>query len=103
MTDAQKEQVRAMRMQGIGYRLIAKSLGLKINQVQLFCKAHGLAGNGELARLNYPSGGQQNSRCPVCGAECEWIYVYRDGDAAGCDRCLSRRDAWKEEACAGNR
>ena len=49
MTDAQKEQVRAMRMQGIGYRLIAKSLGLKINQVQLFCKAHGLAGKGELA------------------------------------------------------
>ena len=59
MTDAQKEQVRAMRMQGIGYRLIAKSLGLKINQVQLFCKAHGLAGNRELARLN----------CPVCGAK----------------------------------
>ena len=69
MTDAQKEQVRAMRMQGIGYRLIAKSLGLKINQVQLFCKAHGLAGNGELARLNYPIWCQQNSRCPVCGAK----------------------------------
>ena len=67
MTDAQKEQVRAMRMQGIGYRLIAKSLGLKINQVQLFCKAHGLAGNGELARLNYPIWCQQNDRCPVCG------------------------------------
>ena len=42
MTETQKEQIRAMRMQGIGYRLIAKSLGLKINQVQLFCKAHGL-------------------------------------------------------------
>ena len=69
MTDAQKEQVRAMRMQGIGYRLIAKSLGLKINQVQLFCKAHGLAGNGEIARLNYPIWCQQNNRCPVCGAK----------------------------------
>ena len=69
MTDAQKEQVRAMRMQGIGYRLIAKSLGLKINQVELFCKAHGLAGNGELARLNYPIWCQQNGRCPVCGAK----------------------------------
>ena len=52
MTDAQKEQVRAMRMQGIGYRLIAKSLGLKINQVQLFCKSHGPAGNGELVKLH---------------------------------------------------
>ena len=69
MTDVQKEQMRAMRMQGIGYRLIAKSLGLKINQVQLFCKAHGLAGNGELARLNYPIWCQQNDRCRICGAK----------------------------------
>ena len=51
MTETQKEQIRAMRMQGIGYRLIANELGLKINQVQLFCKAHGLAGPGELTRL----------------------------------------------------
>ena len=28
-----------------------------------------LAGNGELARLNYPIWCQQNSRCPVCGAK----------------------------------
>ena len=67
MTDAQKEQVRAMRMQGIGYRLIAKSLGLKINQVQLFCKAHGLAGNGELVKLNYPIWCKENNRCILCG------------------------------------
>ncbi len=67
MTDAQKEQVRAMRMQGIGYRLIAKSLGLKINQVQLFCKSHGLAGNGELVKLNYPIWCKENNRCILCG------------------------------------
>ncbi len=54
MTEMQKEQIRAMRMQGIGYRAIAKAMGLKINQVQLFCKANGLAGTGELANLNYP-------------------------------------------------
>ena len=77
MTDAQKEQVRAMRMQGIGYRLIAKSLGLKINQVQLFCKAHGLAGKGELAQLNYPIWCQQNSRCPVCGAKVTQLGIGR--------------------------
>lgn len=69
MTDAQKEQIRSMRLQGIGYRAIAKALGLKMNQVQLFCKAHGLAGSAELARLNYPIWCQQNSRCPICGAK----------------------------------
>jgi len=69
MTKVQKEQVRAMRMQSIGYRVIAKALGLKINQVQIFCKAHGLAGNGEIARLNYPIWCQQNSRCMTCGTK----------------------------------
>ena len=34
--------------------------------------------------------------CPVCGAECEWIYVYKGIDPVGCDRCVRRRDAWKE-------
>ena len=67
MTDAQKEQVRAMRMQGIGYRTIAKTLGLRTDQVQLFCKTHGLAGNGDLARLNYPIWCVQSGCCPVCG------------------------------------
>lgn len=69
MTETQKEQIRAMRMQGIGYRTIAKSLGLKINQVQLFCKAHGLAGSHELTKLNYPIWCEQNGCCPVCGAK----------------------------------
>ncbi len=32
MTETQKEQIRAMRMQGIGYRLIANELGLKIKE-----------------------------------------------------------------------
>ncbi|MBQ9196968.1 MAG: hypothetical protein IJ157_06955 [Clostridia bacterium] len=46
---------------------------------------------------------EQEPRCPVCGAECEWIYRYRGLDAAGCERCLERTDAWKEDACGENR
>ena len=69
MTDSQKHQVRAMRMQSIGYKAIARSLGLKINQVQLFCKAHGLAGDNHLVDVNYQIWCQQNSRCPICGAK----------------------------------
>lgn len=69
MTDEQKEKIRSMRIQGIGYRLIAKELCLKENQVQLFCKAHGLVGSADLTRLNYPIWCYQNNRCLVCGAK----------------------------------
>lgn len=46
---------------------------------------------------------EREPRCPVCGAECEWLYLDSHGEAAGCDRCLSRRDARKEAACNRNR
>ena len=93
MTELQKMQIRTMRMQGIGYHVIAKELCLKENQVQLFCKAHGLAGDSNLVRLNYPIWCQQNNRCPVCGAECETIYQDVDGDIFGCDECVATKDA----------
>lgn len=32
--------------------------------------------------------------CPVCGEACETIYFDRDGDAVGCDVCVTPRDAW---------
>ena len=69
MTDEQKEKIRSMRIQGIGYRLIAKELCLKENQVQLFCKAHGLAGSADLTRLNFPIWCYQNNRCLACSAK----------------------------------
>lgn len=69
MTDEQKEKIRSMRMQGMGYHVIAKELCLKENQVQLFCKMHGLAGDSDLVRLNYPVWCKQNNRCPICGTK----------------------------------
>lgn len=69
MTDEQKEKIRSMRIQGIGYRLIAKELCLKENQVQLFCKAHGLAGSADLTRLNFPIWCYQNNHCLACSAK----------------------------------
>ena len=69
MTNVQKEMIRAMRLQGIGYRAIAKNLNLKLNRVVLYCKTHGLAGDGSLVRMNYAVWCEQNGRCPVCGAK----------------------------------
>lgn len=28
-------------------------------------------------------------RCPICGCECDCIYLYT-GIVVGCDRCISR-------------
>ena len=71
MTDVQKELIRAMRLQGIGYRAIARSLHLRLNKVELYCKTHGLAGDGWLVRKNYPVWCGNNDRCPVCGKKLE--------------------------------
>lgn len=67
MTETQKEQILSMRMQGIGYRIIGKMLNLNENLVQLYCKAHGLAGDGNLVMLNHDIWCRENNRCILCG------------------------------------
>ena len=42
MTNQQKEQIRTMRLQGIGYIKIGKSLGISDNTVRSFCRRNGL-------------------------------------------------------------
>lgn len=36
--------------------------------------------------------------CPICGAECETIYVDKHGDEVGCDKCISTVSAsdWQQ-------
>lgn len=68
MTDTLKEMVRTMRLQGIGYGTIAKRLNLHENNVQLYCKTHGLAGDVSLVKHNYAVWCEKNNRCPVCGS-----------------------------------
>ena len=42
MTGQQKEQIRTMRLQGIGYIKIGKALGISDNTVRSFCRRNGL-------------------------------------------------------------
>lgn len=67
MKQEQKELIRSLRLQGWGYKRIAKELRLNRNQVQLYCKTHGLAGAGEFVKLNLPIWYEQNDRCIICG------------------------------------
>lgn len=42
MTDLQKEQIKTMRLQGIGYVKIGENLGISDNTVRSFCRRKGL-------------------------------------------------------------
>ena len=37
--------------------------------------------------------------CPICGKECETIYTDKDGNAAGCEKCMTLWEAaeWQYE------
>lgn len=39
--------------------------------------------------------------CPVCGAECEWIYTYEGSEIVGCDMCLTAISAYEKPECYG--
>ena len=32
--------------------------------------------------------------CPVCGKECDTVYLDYEGEVAGCDRCIFMEDAY---------
>ena len=33
--------------------------------------------------------------CPVCGEECDTVYVDMYDDIVGCDRCMNMEDAYE--------
>ena len=41
MTDAEKEMIRFLRMEGLGYGAVAERLGLSENTVKSYCGAEG--------------------------------------------------------------
>ena len=47
MTNSQKEQIKAMRLQGLGYLKIGKELGISNHTVRSFCCRNGLTERAE--------------------------------------------------------
>lgn len=52
MTGVQAERIKALRIEGNGYKAIASALGLSRDIVRNYCKANGLDGYGEFAAVN---------------------------------------------------
>ena len=57
MTELQKEQIRAMRLQNIGYMKIGNTLGISVNTVRSFCRRNGLDGKSSMPTV----------KCKQCG------------------------------------
>ena len=52
MTKEQAAQIKELRMQGKGYKAAASAVGLSRDIVRNYCKANGMNGYGEAAKLN---------------------------------------------------
>ena len=52
MTPAQKEEIYKLRLQGLGYKAIAKELLLTVDTVKGYCKRHDLSGQVEVAKVS---------------------------------------------------
>ena len=46
-------------------------------------------------RLDPPEAEEFIPHCPVCGRECDTLYLDSDRDVFGCDRCVSLEDAYE--------
>lgn len=63
MNDIQKAQIRELRLQGFGYRKIAKETGMSENTVKSYCRRHPLS-------LKEPET-EQAHHCLQCGQPIE--------------------------------
>ena len=48
MTNEQKIKIKQLRLEGMGYTTVAKTLGLSKETVKSFCRRNGLAGRADL-------------------------------------------------------
>lgn len=91
MTNNEKEMIRELRMQGLGYGKVAQRTGLKLETVKAFCRRHGLQGDGK-ALVGVHEDKYKYVLCKNCGTEIKQIPK-RKKKMFCCDAC--RNHWWK--------
>lgn len=66
MTEAEKQQIQDLRLEGIGYKAIAAMLGMTRDRVRGYCKRNGLGGDAQVVGLNVEERINQNKICTSC-------------------------------------
>ncbi|NLI63961.1 MAG: RNA polymerase subunit sigma-24 [Bacteroidales bacterium] len=80
MNDEQRQRIKILRFQGLGYKQIAKETGLSRDSVRGYCKRNGLDGYGNELFEEYKKTIERefvNILCLNCGAELEQNKVGR--------------------------
>lgn len=93
MTDLDREQIRDLRLKGVGYKAIASVLGLSRDTVRGYCKRNGLHGDSRVVSLNVEEKKKKNLLCACCSKP---IKQKKRGRARRfcSDEC--RRKWWKD-------
>jgi len=66
MTPVQKEEIYKLRLQGLGYKVIAKELLISVDMVKSQCKRHQLTGQAKLVQINTQVFQTNNGLCLQC-------------------------------------
>ena len=56
----------------------------------------------DITRANltgYPHGEPEWPKCPICGAECETIFMDEHSEIFACDVCVQKKIAWDCDEC----
>ena len=93
MTDEQREKIKELRLEGMGYKAIATSLGLSRDSVRGFCRRHGLEGDSCVISLNVQVKREHNLLCVQCEKPLKQKVKGRTRKFCS-DSC--RRTWWKE-------
>ena len=64
MTKEQAERIKELRLQGKGYKAAASAVGLSRDIVRNYCRANGMEGYGEAAKLNLQRGMAEDTAMP---------------------------------------
>lgn len=66
MTPEQKEEIYKLRLQGLGYKAIAREMQLTVDAIKGYCKRHHLNGPAEVVELNSEVIKEKNALCLRC-------------------------------------
>lgn len=72
MTDEQRNVIKQLRQQGLGYKRIARALGVSRDTVRGYCRNHGLNNCGscqreDKKRIQRNTGRFREKKCAYCG------------------------------------
>lgn len=93
MDNIHKQQIKELRLSGLGYKKIAKITSVSLSNVKYYCKTNNLAGYGEQLKISYEEPGEKRLYCKQCGRKI--IRNKYSGKKLFCTETC-RRLWWKE-------